>query len=230
MNKYALVRFRGSYVEVDIDDMGSANRLLGIIGRDGALQLHVPSTKFPTHYLFDSQTLIFLWKMRNWILNRNRTKCTNADTRLTPKSFYEPTLNRQIDIHDMGGEEAFNDFMDHLWNMGGELKHDKGTKEAILESESLIHGHRMGGNSAGNQKMSGSLSDRITKTLIYGKQGKSDIDLRIGRMEKALSDFAKHAKSKNQRKEKQYRERPKEIQEKLKKLETREKNNNLQWG
>ena len=49
-DKYALVHSSGSYLEVDIGDMRSANRLWGIIGRDGALQLHVPSTEFPIHY------------------------------------------------------------------------------------------------------------------------------------------------------------------------------------
>ena len=89
--------------------------------------------------------------------------------------------------------------------MGG-IETRKGTKEAILESESLIHGQRMGSNSTENPKIPVSLAGRITKTLIYGKQGKSDIDLRIGRVQKALIDFAKQAKSKNQRKEKKYKE------------------------
>ena len=67
----------------------------------------------------------------------------------------------------------------------GESKREKGAREAILELESLIHGHRTGSNSAENPKMSGSLADSITKTLIYGKQGKSDIDLRIGWIKEA---------------------------------------------
>ena len=66
--KYGLVHFRWSYVEVDLDDMRSANRLFEILGRDGELQLHLPSTKFPIHYLVGSQTLIFLSGMGNGIL------------------------------------------------------------------------------------------------------------------------------------------------------------------
>ena len=66
-NKYALVHFRGSYLEVDIDDMKSANSLFELIWRDGALQLHIPSAKFPIHYLVDSKALIILSKMRNVI-------------------------------------------------------------------------------------------------------------------------------------------------------------------
>ena len=64
----------------------------------------------------------------------------------------------------MGGGE-FNDVMDRLWIMG-ELKQDGGTKDAISELKSLIRRHHMGGNSAENPKITGSLSDRIVKTLI----------------------------------------------------------------
>ena len=90
--KYAIVRICGSYLEVDIEDMRSAKRLLEIIGRDGTLQLHVPSTKPPIRYLVDTQTLILLSELRNVILNRNQTTWANTDTRLTPKDFYEPTM------------------------------------------------------------------------------------------------------------------------------------------
>ena len=74
---------------------------------------------------------------------------------------------------------AFNDFLDRLGNME-ESKREKETKEAILGLKSLIRGNRMGSNSAGNPKIPGPLTDRITKMLIYGKQGKSDTDLGIG--------------------------------------------------
>ena len=57
-DKYDLVRFRGSYLEADIDDMRSANSLFELIGRDGSLQLHVPSAKFPIRYPFGPKTLI----------------------------------------------------------------------------------------------------------------------------------------------------------------------------
>ena len=61
----ALVRCRGSYLEVDLDDMRSENRLLDVIGCDGELRLHLPSTKSTIRYLVDSQTLIGLAKMIN---------------------------------------------------------------------------------------------------------------------------------------------------------------------
>ena len=59
---YALVHFRGSYLEVDLGDMRSDNSLFGLIGRDGALRMHVPITKFPIHYMVDSQTLTSIFR------------------------------------------------------------------------------------------------------------------------------------------------------------------------
>ena len=78
---------------------------------------------------------------------------------------------------------AFNDSMHHLGNMG-DSEHEKGTKEAILELESLIRVHRMGGNSPGKSKIPGSLAGRVTKTLIYGKERKSETDLKIAKLRK----------------------------------------------
>ena len=87
----------------------------------------------------------------------------------------------------------------------------------------------MGSNSPDKLKIPGRLAGRITKTLIYGKGRKSETDLKIDKIKKALSDFTKQAGSKNQGKEKQYKERKKQIQEKL---EIRENNNNFPftWG
>ena len=42
-------------------------------------------------------------------------------------------------------------------------KHEKGMEGEIAESESLIHGHRMGSNSPDKPEFSGSLAVRITK-------------------------------------------------------------------
>ena len=52
--------FRGSYLEVDLEDMRSPNRILDVVGCDGELQLHPPSAKSPLHYSVDSQALIFV--------------------------------------------------------------------------------------------------------------------------------------------------------------------------
>ena len=45
---------------------------------------------------------------------------------MTHRAFYEPTLILKIDIREMGGGKAFNDFADHLWIMS-ELEREKGT-------------------------------------------------------------------------------------------------------
>ena len=110
---------------------------------------------------------------------------------MATQAFYEPTLNRQIATHEMGGGEAPNDFMGRLWNMGG-VETRKGLQYAILKLKlkSPILGHRMCGNSAQNPKISGFLADRIAKTLIYGNRTKSDTDLKIETVGKAQSDFA----------------------------------------
>ena len=73
---------------------------------------------------------------------------------LNPHTFYEPTANRQIAIRELGMGEACNDFMDHLGGVG-DLKHEKGMKEAIAELKSLIRGHRMYSNSPGKLKFTG---------------------------------------------------------------------------
>ena len=70
--------------------------------------------------------------------------------------------------------------MDRLGNMG-ELKQEKGMRDAIFALKSLIRGKRMGSNSAGNPDIPGSLADRITQALIYGKQRKSHPELRVGK-------------------------------------------------
>ena len=95
------------------------------------------NTKFAIHYLVDSQTLVFLTKMRNAYLSGNQTTWANTDTRLRPLMFYEPDLHRRIAIHVMGGGGEFNDFINHLGNME-ELKHEKGMEESIAELKSLI--------------------------------------------------------------------------------------------
>ena len=65
------------------------------------------------------------------------------------------------------------------------MKHEKGMREALAESKSLIRGLRMGINSTGKSKNPGSLSERITTTLIYGKERKSETDFEIGEIKKA---------------------------------------------
>ena len=100
---------------MDLEDTIARNHILDVIGFDGELQMHLPSEKSPLRYLVDSETLISLSVTRNVISNRNLTTRAGADTRLTPKGFYEPGINQKIAIHEMGRVEAFND---SIWRLG----------------------------------------------------------------------------------------------------------------
>ena len=57
--------------------------------------------------------------MRNEIPNRNQTTWANTDAMPSLDAFYEPTHNQKIAAHELGDVDAFNDFMEHLCNMGG---------------------------------------------------------------------------------------------------------------
>ena len=106
--------------------------------------------------------------MRNGYLDGNQNTWTNTDTRIKPLTFYEPDLHRRISIHELGGGgPGFNDFINHLENVE-ELKHEKGTKEAIAESNSSIWNQRVNSNFANKTGAAGSLTDRITQLSIYG--------------------------------------------------------------
>ena len=118
VNKYALVHLRGAYLEVYLGGMLSENRLLDVLGRYGALRLHLPRTKSPIHYLVDPKALIFISEMRNVISHRNQTKRTNTDARTSPKAFFEPTHSQQIPTHELGGMESLNYSIWRLGNMG----------------------------------------------------------------------------------------------------------------
>ena len=163
--------------------MRSANKLFGGIGCDGKLTLHVPQTKFPIHYLVGAQTLVFLTKMRNEYLRGNTTTWSNTDTGIKPLTFYEQDLQQRIDIHELGGEEELNDFINHLAN-AEEVKHEKGTKEAIMERKSLIQKQSSNSNSINKTGTAGSLADRMTKLSIYGKAKKSETDQKIDKIKK----------------------------------------------
>ena len=59
------------------------------------------------------------------------------------------------------------------------MKQGEGKKDAISELKPLIRGQRAVGNSANSAKTSGSLADRVARTLIYGTRRKSDTGLKI---------------------------------------------------
>ena len=88
--------------------------------------------------------------MGNWISNRNQTTRNNTNASTSPPEFYERGHYQRIDIHELGGVGAFNDFMEHLGNVWGELKHEEGMKGDVTGSKSLIRGHRIERNSADN--------------------------------------------------------------------------------
>ena len=49
-----------------------------------------------------SESVDFLLRMGNVILNSNKTTWSNADTGLTPNGFYERGVNQQIAIRELG--------------------------------------------------------------------------------------------------------------------------------
>ena len=77
-----------------------------------------------------------------------------------------------------------------------------------------MRGRKIGNNSPGNLKNSGSMADRIANTLIYGGGRKSAVDLEIGEIKKALSDFAKQVKNKNGQKSNIWKRRKKLLKSK----------------
>ena len=95
--------------------------------------------------------------------------------------------------------------------------------------ESLTRGNHIGNDSSRNPEISGSLSGRIVKTLIYGEERKSDVDLEVGEIKKAISYFANHVKNGKNWEEKQYREK-KEIVANVRKSKSRGSNLRLHWG
>ena len=86
----------------------------------------------------------------------------------------------------------------------------------------------MDSNSPDKSKIPDSLADRITKTLIYGKERKSETDLKIGEIKKDLSDFAEQVR--NKIKQKRNDTKKETNSRKVKKLKTRENNNNSPCG
>ena len=127
-----------------------------------------------------------------------------------------------------GGEQAFRDFLDHI-GMVEELRHEEGMQESISELKTLMHGQRIDQNSSNLMKLSGNLGERITKTLLYGKKGKSPIDLKVEKIKRALLDFAKQVKDEKNWKYKQYQERRKKISEKVKGIRVKGENCHLPW-
>merc|ERR1712112_463862 len=121
-------------------------------------------------------------------------------------------------INELGGEQAFRGFLDHIGVV------EEGMQESISELKTLMRGQRIDQNSSDLTKLSGNLGERITKTLLYGKKGKSPIDLKVEKIKRALKDFAKQAKDEKNWKNKQYQERRKKISEKVKSIRAKGEN------
>ena len=118
--------------------------------------------------------------MRSEIPNRNKSTGPHTDTRLNSAEFYEPCLNRQIAIRELVGGEAFNDFMEHISQVR-ELKHDEGMQAAVTELESLMRGHRIGNNSAGNLKFRVLCRAELWKCFFTEKEGNPPLVWKFGR-------------------------------------------------
>ena len=78
----------------------------------------------------------------------------------------------------MGGEEELNDFANYLANVE-ELKHEKGMGDSIMELKSLIQTQRINRNSASKNRNKRAISGQNSKMLIYGKEKKSETDIKL---------------------------------------------------
>ena len=64
-------------------------------------------------------------------------------------------------------------------------------EESIMELKSLIQSQRVNRNPESKTGAAGSLAGRITKLSIYSKEKKSETDLKIGKIRKAMTDFTR---------------------------------------
>ena len=149
----------GGNLEVDLHDLLPPVIIFEVLGRYGALRMRRSESKFPSIYFVDSQTLVRLSMVRNEIANRQEAAWGNADIRLRPNDFYKLGLYLKIEIIDFG-DEAFNDFMEYLQHVY-ELRNDEGMVTNISDLQSLMRNRSIDRNS-------GTLTDRIVRTLMYG--------------------------------------------------------------
>ena len=63
----------------------------------------------------------------------------------------------------------------------GESKREEGAQEEVTELKSLMRGQHIEQNSPDSLRISGSLNDRIAKTLIYGKNKNRQLTWKLGR-------------------------------------------------
>ena len=107
------VHFRWSYLNVDLYDMRSTNRLIDVICCDVTLQLHLPSTESPIRYLVDSGALIFPQCGAGfWTVIKRRGLKRARD--LIRKNFTTHALTIKLIFARWGGVDSLNDFAGHL--------------------------------------------------------------------------------------------------------------------
>ena len=80
----------GAFLEVDLGNMSSADKIFDVLKSEGYLQLHLTQAQFSAHYSFGSQTLRFLARIGVGIANGKITKWANADKRLNHLDYYKP--------------------------------------------------------------------------------------------------------------------------------------------
>ena len=85
------------------NDLRPESQISDVLGCGGTSHLQLENTKFPMCYLADSQTVVFLTKIRKGILQNKQTPWANTETRLGPNVFLKEELNRQIAPGELGG-------------------------------------------------------------------------------------------------------------------------------
>ena len=106
-------------------------------------------------YLVDSETLVFLPKIRNGVLKR-RTTTGNTDTRLGHNEFFKENRPRNCDAR-VGRGDGVKYCLEYLEMVsGGAMDGD------IQELRRLMGGRPI-------DRKGGCMSDRVVKQLIYGE-------------------------------------------------------------
>ena len=111
-----MLYYRWGTIEVDLNDFRAGTHVgfFDVLGRDGALRLHLTNAKSPVRYLTDSQTLVFLSKIRNAIFKRNKATWSDTYARLDPNEFFKENHNRQIATRELGLGGSLKDFLEYL--------------------------------------------------------------------------------------------------------------------
>ena len=109
-----------------------------------------------------------------------------------------------------------------------EAKHEKGTKEATVESKALIQRHRVNNNSPGKARISGSLKGCVTKPSIFGKGRKSETDVKIVEIES--DERLRHTKKGRQQGNAKTIQGKEETNSRTSQEIERNGNNNAPWG